>query len=332
MATTNTKLPSPNSRRNPDPSNKPQPTDITVHWAIDAGAAVCTLSGLGVLNAIPRCVLTGPTHTNPLYPITAEAMGAATVVLTFAETVEIDDLITWPARDPAIRSRFGGYVMPEAYPIGPGAGTSPVATASVFSQQDMRLTLTFDQDIVLTGGFPPAIILGQDSQEVTFQAISVYSVAGATLVLNCVWADTIVATGTVDSTNLGSAVAGLVGGIAATDFAGLAMTTTITPAAPIVIHAVHGLFDPAGTTIYFNTKVDPGAGTNTVIFDDGANRFDNSAVGAGSTNSAVTYVTDNNIGASTNPATADIATGSAVGVVTAIDNIAATNVTCNEPP
>lgn len=218
MANQSTKLPSPNSRRSTDPSTKPVVPGLELEIAPDAGVAVCTANGQIVVNALPTCVLTGSSHAEPLRPITIAPVSPGVFALTFAESVENNDVITWPERDPAIRGRNGAYIAPMSYTAEASGPTPPQIVSITWQADGPLLSLLFDQDMASTGADPQGLIRVNTPDGLTLQIKTFEEIAGPFVACTVEYATNLLMAGTGTSVGIGTCLVADVGALPAEDF------------------------------------------------------------------------------------------------------------------
>lgn len=256
MANYNRSLPSPKSRRSTDPSQKPNPLDVDVSVQPYGGEARITVDAFGSFEGIPQAILTGGSHAVPLLPMAAEAIAVGVIQLTYEETVEDGDVITWPERDPAVRTRAGGYIRPQSY-VASGAvtPTEPQQIAIDFDAETLTLSVEFNQDIVPAGPSILGRITYADENGIIYESLS-FTVAGAIASVLMRGADQTFdqTADTTTSGAVGVAIVGAVGGIAAADWTDASVTFTDTTAAPIVVWASTAAI-PGTVTTYWNSAL-----------------------------------------------------------------------------
>lgn len=288
MGNTSTKLPSPNSRRKPDRSNMPPYTNVQVAIAPDSGKAHCTLTQNVVINGVPGCVLTGSGHAGPLFPITIEQINLVEFLLTFAEAVEEGDKIQWPERDPAIRSRIGGYIEPLSYAVGAAPVLGPYVIGIEYRGSDGRLLVTFNVDVEQTVGSPAGLITFKTPDGVTLVIDEVDAISGPEVAFTTVWQPNLLMTGTASSVGLGTALQESGGGAPVQDFTAFAVTQDVATAAPMLVHATWNAATKV-SQLYWNMNVLENAVKDNVIQDDGTRRWSNLASGSNITPTIMSY-------------------------------------------
>lgn len=278
-----TSLPSPNSRRSTDPSNRPVPPDFAVEVTPDAGDAVILMPLFGALVGVPQCRLTGGGHAVGLLPLTATQSGIGAVTLHFAEPVAGGDVLTWPEKDPAIRARNGSYVAPMSYTAAGSPATNPIATSGSYDAATQQLTLTFDQDITAPGPTIAGIIFSQTTDGVTMISVGIISIVGPTIVISTTINPVLpFANGTSESSGLGAVIVGTAGGLPANELGSLATPQDAYTVAPLPLKAED--IGGGNILIYWNVTVtDNGTITSVFYTDAGFNTFSNAAPTSNST-------------------------------------------------
>lgn len=272
-----TSLPSPNSRRSTDPSNRPVPPDFAVEVTPDAGTAVVMMPLFGALVGVPQCRLTGGGHAVGLLPLTATQSGIGAVTLTFAEPVAGGDVLTWPEKDPAIRARNGSYVAPMSYTAAGTPATSPTAISAHYDASKPYLYITFDQDVTAPGPTIAGVILLQTTDGVTMTSVGIVSIGATELIVEMTLnAPLALGNGTAYSAGLGAVVVGTAGGLPANDLAGLAAPQDPYTVAPVLYDTVN--IGGNKIRMSWNVAVTDNGQTNALQYSDaGFNKFDNAA-------------------------------------------------------
>lgn len=329
---TNQSLPSPASRRHADPSNKPKPPDIAVEVAADAGDAVVTVPGFGAMVGVPACILSGGAHAAPLPCLTAEMTGFGTVTLHFAEAVANGDKITWPERDTSIRGRTGAYVGPQIYVVAGSTPTTPQIVDIVVNADDATIVLTFDQDMLAAGPSIQALVFAQDADGVQWQTAAITDVTGAVVTCDAEYSVQAPGLGASTSNLVGTALVGLVGGIAADDWVTFAATFTAPAGQPYPIHAINNTFNPGEQDIFWNVAVTSNGNTHNTTYDSGTTRYDNGGGGSNFSAWQTRVNCTNATGLSTNANTISMDADEVVGVVSTLLNAAFVNYPCPDEP
>ena len=93
-----------------DPSNLKTGAPIGVSFSVVSTKLRCTFSTAVSLVGTPQYVATGGAHVGNALPTGVSRVNATTWDLDYAANVAVDDTITVPDRDPAVRNASGGYV------------------------------------------------------------------------------------------------------------------------------------------------------------------------------------------------------------------------------
>lgn len=300
----NQSLPSPNSRRNQDPSNRALPRGMTPDVGVNAGHAAVTLPQVCSFTGVPLCVLTGGTHAVPLYPNACTPTGLTTAELTFTENVVPGDVITWPAKDEAIRAKNGAYIANASYTVAGTIGTAPVELFCILDYATLTVAITFDQDVMPIGPSIGSRVALKTAGSVPFRTGEITDITGTVVTATVVFEDNALGDATATSNNLGTVLAGVIGGIPAQDFTAAGITTINDDAPPQVINSFKV---SAGadyiTYLVFSMPVSSLPATGNVQTSDDTTQYTNPAPASGVNGFTVQATTGNNIGPGAAPNT-----------------------------
>lgn len=313
MANVSTKLPSPNSRRKPDPSNKPLGPQVEMDISPDGGFAVCDLNQQVVINGTPRCQLSGSGHAAPLYPIGIAQNNLASFTLAFAEPVVDGDVITWPERDEAIRGRIGGYVAPLSYIAGPPVVLGPYPTSINYNASTNLLEVNFSETVEAGATSPAGLIRFRTTDGVTFTSEAIDSIIGTTVFFTAVWQSNMLMIATSTAVGIGAAIQAVGGGAPAQDWTAFEVTQTDGGATPFLVHAEWNAAATRVSLYWQMTVINNISGVN-VRADDGINKRLGSHAGVQPNGALITVVCATIIGVSDTPNTTDVDAAAVVGL------------------
>lgn len=100
-------------RKQPDPSNRPAPLDMTAVLTVVSNKLRVTLPQQVSADGLPHYAATGGAHSGTAYPTAITQVSSTVFDLTYAAVVAAANVITIPSRDPCFRGRDGAYVGPQ---------------------------------------------------------------------------------------------------------------------------------------------------------------------------------------------------------------------------